>query len=288
MAVARPAGDASTPRRTRLRRRARGTPRGCSPGRRPSTPARPWAARPVPVPPMRRRPWGDLGPGLAGPLRAPEPRPPSVPRDAQRGRPVHGTPPDQGVSPLDGARALRIAAQQALRDPPRWCLLATHARDAPPLPPAGTVRRLARPSPRGTGGRFLPAPQLLAASRSLTTPERLMALLMVMTVCVRVSAARASRMRPALKPTFRTERPIWRHLYRYNQTERCPRSWRRGRCSSVRGRSMSPGPGMERPCIPTKSWNPQRAVGCWLRVPFWSGNVALCSLSRHSAPLMCN
>ena len=39
------------------------------------------------------------------------------------------------------------------------------------------------------GVRFLKAPQCLASSRSLKKPARLMALLMVMTVCLLVSAA---------------------------------------------------------------------------------------------------
>jgi transposase len=48
------------------------------------------------------------------------------------------------------------------------------------------------------GFRFLKAPQFLAASLSLKKPARVMALLMVMTVCVLVSAAVAYRIRHAL------------------------------------------------------------------------------------------
>jgi transposase len=49
------------------------------------------------------------------------------------------------------------------------------------------------------GFRFLKAPQFLASSLSLKKPERLMALLMVMTVCLLVYAALEYRIRKALK-----------------------------------------------------------------------------------------
>ena len=49
------------------------------------------------------------------------------------------------------------------------------------------------------GFRFLKDPQLLAASLSLKKPERIMALLMVMTVCLLVYAAVEYRIRQALK-----------------------------------------------------------------------------------------
>jgi transposase len=49
------------------------------------------------------------------------------------------------------------------------------------------------------GLRFLKAPQCLASSLSLKKPERLMALLMVMTGCLRVYAALEYRIRMVLK-----------------------------------------------------------------------------------------
>ena len=49
------------------------------------------------------------------------------------------------------------------------------------------------------GVRFLKAPRLLASARYLNQPERIMALLMVMTVCWLVYAALEYRMRNALK-----------------------------------------------------------------------------------------
>jgi transposase len=49
------------------------------------------------------------------------------------------------------------------------------------------------------GLRFLKAPQFLASSLSRKRPERIMALVMVMTVCLLVSAALDYRIRTALK-----------------------------------------------------------------------------------------
>jgi transposase len=49
------------------------------------------------------------------------------------------------------------------------------------------------------GLRFLKDPQFWAASRSLKKPERIRALLLVMTVCLLVYAALEYRMRKALK-----------------------------------------------------------------------------------------
>jgi transposase len=49
------------------------------------------------------------------------------------------------------------------------------------------------------GFRFLKAPQCLASSLSRKKPQRIMALFMVMTICLLVSAALAYRSRTALK-----------------------------------------------------------------------------------------
>jgi len=49
------------------------------------------------------------------------------------------------------------------------------------------------------GFRFLKDPQFFASSRALKTPERVMALLMVMTVCLLVYAALAYRIRQVLQ-----------------------------------------------------------------------------------------
>jgi transposase len=54
------------------------------------------------------------------------------------------------------------------------------------------------------GFRFLKAPRLLASTLSLKKPERIMALLMVMTVCLLVYAALEYRIRQSLRSQHET------------------------------------------------------------------------------------
>ena len=80
------------------------------------------------------------------------------------------------------------------------CLIrATHARDEAQWPAPEVRAGYTGPARAERGCRFLKEPQFLASSLSLKKPERLMALLMVMTVCWLVYAALESRMRTALK-----------------------------------------------------------------------------------------
>jgi transposase len=74
------------------------------------------------------------------------------------------------------------------------------------------------------GFRFLKAPQFLASTLYLKKPERIMALLMVMTVCLLVYAALEYRIRTALKEhaaTFpdqkgkRIQNPTARWVFHY-------------------------------------------------------------------------
>jgi transposase len=123
----------------------------------------------------------------------------SIPHDAKRGRPGPGTPPDQVVSQREGALAMRIAARQAVVDQHRCFRLATHELDDPLFPLQALVAGSNGQAHAERGVRFLKDPQCLASSRDLKTPERIMALLMVMTVCVLVYAALAYRIRTALK-----------------------------------------------------------------------------------------
>jgi hypothetical protein len=120
-------------------------------------------------------------------------------RDGQRGRPGPDTPPVPVVYTSAGARASRVAVRQALGDHHRGFLLATYARDDAQLPPQ---ERLAGDTGQGhaaRGCRFLKAPRLLASSVYLQKPARIMALVLVMTVCRLVYAALAYRLRQALK-----------------------------------------------------------------------------------------
>jgi transposase len=123
----------------------------------------------------------------------------STPRDGKRGRPGSGTPPDQVVYSIEGSLASRVAARQARIDQQRCFLLATNARDDTQLPPQELLEGYTSQVHAERGVRFLKDPRFLASSRYLKTPERLMALLMVMTVCWLVYAALEYRIRHALK-----------------------------------------------------------------------------------------
>ena len=100
---------------------------------------------------------------------------------------------------LEGALASSLAARQARIDQHSCFLLATNALDDAQLPPQAVVAGYKGQGHAERGCRFLQAPPFFASSRYRKKPERIMALLMVMTGCVLVYAALESRIRTALK-----------------------------------------------------------------------------------------
>ncbi len=147
-----------------------------------------------------------------------------TPRYDKRGRPGQGTPPDQVVYQLDGALAMRIAARQALINQHSCFIRATNELDDTLLPPQELLASYKGQGQAERGFRFLKDPQFLASSLYLKKPERLMALLMVMTVCLLVYAALEYRIRKALKEyeaTFpdqkgkRIQNPTARWVFHY-------------------------------------------------------------------------
>ena len=147
-----------------------------------------------------------------------------TPHYDKRGRPSQGIPPDQVVYQLEGALAMRIAARQALIDQHSCFILATHARDDTLLPPQELLAGYKGQAQAERGFRFLKDPQFLASSLYLKKPARIMALLMVMTVCLLVYAALEYRIRQALKEheaTFpdqkgkRIQNPTARWVFHY-------------------------------------------------------------------------
>jgi transposase len=128
----------------------------------------------------------------ASTLRAP-------PRYGKRGRPGPEARPAHVVYPIEGALAAALTARQALIDPHGCVLLATNALDTTQLPPQEVLEGDKGQGHAERGCRLLKDPQCFASSLYLKKPERIMALLMVMTVCVLVYAALAYRLRQALK-----------------------------------------------------------------------------------------
>jgi transposase len=119
--------------------------------------------------------------------------------DGQRGRPSQDAQPARAVYTIGGALASSLATRQALLDQHRWFIPATNARDEARLSPQEGLNGDKGQAQAERGFRSLKDPQFLAASCYLNKPDRLMALLMVMTVCLVGYAALASRLRTALK-----------------------------------------------------------------------------------------
>jgi transposase len=122
-----------------------------------------------------------------------------IARYGQRGRPGLGAPPAQVVYQGEGALASSLAARQARITQQSGVILATTALDDQHLPPQERLDGDTGQSQAERGCRFWQDPQWLAASLYLKKPERIMALLMIMTVCLVGYAALESRIRTALK-----------------------------------------------------------------------------------------
>jgi transposase len=122
-----------------------------------------------------------------------------TPQYKKRGRPGRGAQPDQIVYHIVGALASRIAARQALVDRHSCFILATNELDEVQLSALEVLTGYKGQAYAERGFRFLKDPQFLASSLYLKKPERIMALLMVMTVCLLVYAALESRIRRALQ-----------------------------------------------------------------------------------------
>jgi transposase len=121
-----------------------------------------------------------------------------TPRYRRRGRPGQGAPPDQVVYQIEGGLASSIAARQALIAQHSCFILATNELDDRRLPPQELLDGYKGQKHVEHGFRFLKDPRFLAASLYLKKPERIMALLMVMTVCLLVYAALEYRIRQGL------------------------------------------------------------------------------------------
>ena len=122
-----------------------------------------------------------------------------IPRYGKRGRPSQDAQPDQVMYQLDGALASRGTVRQALVDQQSCFILATNELDDTQLPPQELLAGYKGQGHAERGFRFLKDPRFLASSLYLKKPERIMALLMVMTVCLLVYAALEYRIRQALK-----------------------------------------------------------------------------------------
>ena len=127
-----------------------------------------------------------------------------TPHYGKRGRPGPGAQPAQLVYHIAGALASRLTDRQARVDQQSCFILATNELDEGRLSPQAVLDGYKGQARAERGFRFLKAPQFLASSLYLKKPERIMALLMVMTVCLLVYAALEYRIRTTLKDTGAT------------------------------------------------------------------------------------
>jgi transposase len=115
-----------------------------------------------------------------------------------RGRPRKGQRPERVAYVMEGALASSWARRQALLDQQSGFVVATHELDEQALSAHDVLVAYKGQSSVEGGFRFLKDPRFLASSLYLKKPERIMALLMVMTVCLLVYAALEHRLRWAL------------------------------------------------------------------------------------------
>jgi transposase len=120
-------------------------------------------------------------------------------RYAKPGRPGNATGPNAQGYHLSGALASSLTARDALVAQHRCFLLATNELDEGALAPQEVLAGDKGQKPAERGFRFRKDPLCLASSLYLNKPQRIMALLMVMTVCLLVYAALEYRIRTALK-----------------------------------------------------------------------------------------
>ena len=146
------------------------------------------------------------------------------PHYRKRGCPSPGAQPVHLVYHIGGALASRLTDRRARIDQQSCFILATNELDEGQLSSQAVLDGYKGQARAERGFRFLKDPQFLASSLYLKKPERIMALLMVMTVCLLVYAALEYRIRTALKEhgaTFpdqkgkRIQNPTARWVFHY-------------------------------------------------------------------------
>jgi transposase len=122
-------------------------------------------------------------------------------RYEQPGRPAHDAQPMMVHYRLTATLASSLAVRDALWQQKSCFILATNQLDEHALSPAQILTMYKSQDRVERGFRFLKDPQFLASALFLKSPARLMALLMVMTLCLLVYAALEFRIRQALQTT---------------------------------------------------------------------------------------
>lgn len=120
------------------------------------------------------------------------------PRFKQRGRPAAGTQPDYHVVRIQAMIATNLEVYQRRLERKSCFVLASNVRDQTLLTNEELLAQYKEQQTVERGFRFLKDPQFLAATLFLKSPQRIMALTAVMTLCLLVYAALQYRIRQAL------------------------------------------------------------------------------------------
>lgn len=148
----------------------------------------------------------------------------ALPRFHGKGRPARGRAPDFHVYRIDGALASRVQERQRRLERKSCFILATNQLDDQALSDADLIAAYKDQQKVERGFRFLKDPMFMAATLFLKKPERIMALMMVMTLCLLVYAALEQRIREVLKAQHETfpdqkgkptARPTARWVFQY-------------------------------------------------------------------------
>ena len=147
------------------------------------------------------------------------------PRYFQKGRPSPHQTPDAYEYFIQGGLASEIALHQQKLQRKSCFLIATNELDEQALPDDHVIEHYKKDQQQVEGGfRFFNDPWFMASTLFLKTPQRIMALMMIMTLCLLVYAAIEWRIRQALQvrdQTFPdqkgqpTQRPTVRWVFQF-------------------------------------------------------------------------
>ncbi|KEQ17100.1 IS1634 family transposase [Endozoicomonas numazuensis] len=133
-----------------------------------------------------------------------EPQIISKPCYKTKGRPAHGAEPDHLEYFVTGCCSVTVQTRRDAEASLGCFVLATNDTDTGRLTTAELLRTYKSQQQVERGFRFLKSPDFLVSSLYLKKPERIEALLMVMTLCLMVYAAIQHRIRHELKRQSRT------------------------------------------------------------------------------------
>jgi transposase len=127
-----------------------------------------------------------------------------LPRFKGKGRPARGRQPDYYRYRIEGALASRVQERTRRLQRKSCFILATNQLDCQALSDEDLIAAYKDQQKVERGFRFLKDPLFMASTLYLKAPERIMALMMVMTLCLLVYAALEYRIRQALKAQCET------------------------------------------------------------------------------------